>query len=141
MKLSITFLSTLIAVVFFTSCGDGGQAEREKLRDEVMALHDEVMPKMGDLRKTRKSLEALADSLAMDSLQAAQAQEFRAIAKEIGDANESMMAWMRQYEPSVMEDGTPHGEVMAYLKEQKEAIVKVKQDMIESLSKGTEAIK
>ena len=140
MRLSTGILIAILYVLIVSACGDGGKAEREALRDEVFAIHDEVMPKMGDLRKVRKSLESLADSLASDPLGAAQAQEFRAIAKEIADANESMMAWMRQFEPDIMEDGTPHGEVMAYLKEQKEAIDKVKKDMLESLSKGQEAI-
>ncbi len=141
MKLTLGILSTFFFAISITSCGDGGKAEREALRDEVIAIHDEVMPKMGDLRKVRKSLEAMADTLATDSMMLADAEKIRALAKEIEDANESMMAWMRQFEPGIMEDGTPHGEVMAYLKEQKEAIDKVKQDMLESLSKGQEAIK
>lgn len=140
MKITATFLSLILSLAI-VSCGDGGKAEREALRDEVIAIHDEVMPKMGDLRKVRKSLEAMADTLATDSLNLADVEEMRVLAKEIEDANESMMAWMRQFEPGIMEDGTPHGEVMAYLKEQKEAIDKVKKDMLESLSKGQEAIK
>ncbi|MEM8893706.1 MAG: hypothetical protein AAGC88_03950, partial [Bacteroidota bacterium] len=67
MKITATFLSLILSLAI-VSCGDGGKAEREALRDEVIAIHDEVMPKMGDLRKVRKSLEAMADTLATDSL-------------------------------------------------------------------------
>lgn len=141
MKLTTTFLTALFGLLIFTACGDGGQAEREALHKEVMALHDEVMPMMGGLRKTRKSIEALADSLVPDSVNAGRVDELRAIAKEISESNESMMAWMRQFEPEIMEDGTAHEEVMKYLNEQKKAISEVNNSMIESLKKGQDALK
>ncbi|CAN0595577.1 unnamed protein product [Laminaria digitata] len=52
-----------------------------------------------------------------------------------------MMAWMRQYNPEVMEDGTPHEEVMTYLNEQKVAIEKVRDQMNQALASGEEALK
>jgi hypothetical protein len=140
-KLSATFLTALIGLLVITACGDGGQAEREALRDEVMAVHDEVMPKMGDLRKTRKSLEALADSLRSDTTNTSSVGSLMARATEIEVANEAMMGWMRQYNPETMEDGTPHEEVMSYLKEQKTAIEKVRDQMNQALAAGEEALK
>lgn len=141
MKLSTVLLSALIALLLFSSCDDGGQAEREALRDEVMAIHDEVMPKMGDLRKARKSLESLAASMRSDTTSIARVQDLTARAIEIEVANEAMMAWMRQYNPEIMTDGTPHEEVMNYLNEQKDAIEKVRDQMNQALSAGEEVLK
>ena len=141
MKLTATFLTALVGLLFISSCGDGGKAERETLRDEVMAVHDEVMPKMGDLRKTRKSLEALSDSLRSDTTNTEKLQKLGSRAIEIAVANEAMMGWMRQYNPEIMEDGTPHEEVMSYLNEQKESIEKVRDQMNQALALGEEALK
>lgn len=142
MKLTTTFLMALIGLLVFTSCGDGGKAEREALRDEVMAVHDEVMPKMGDFRKLEKQIVSLSDSLLQaDSTNRDSVTDLVARTVELAAAKESMMAWMRQYNPEVMEDGTPHEEVMSYLKEQKVAIEKVRDQMNQALSSGEEALK
>ncbi|MEQ8712157.1 MAG: hypothetical protein RIC80_04020 [Cyclobacteriaceae bacterium] len=142
MKLSKIFLLALVGLLIFSSCSDGGQAEREALRDEVMAIHDEVMPKMGDFRKLQKRIESLSDSLrAMESIDTNRLNDLAARGVEIAAAQEGMMAWMRQYNPEVMQDGTPHEEVMSYLKDQKAAIEKVRDQMIQALSAGEEALK
>ncbi|NQZ78835.1 MAG: hypothetical protein HRT61_22375 [Ekhidna sp.] len=133
-----TFLLALSLLVL--SCGTKGESKSEEgsladLKDEVMAIHDEVMPKMGDLRKTRMMLESIADSLiVVDSIGAV---NLRNLASEIDAANEGMMQWMRAYEPDFQ--GT-EDEVRKYLENQKTLISKVKEDMNGSLAKGKEAI-
>lgn len=132
----------LIGLLIFSSCSDGGQAERDALRDEVMAIHDEVMPKMGDFRKLGKQIEILSDSLRKaDSIDTNRLNDLAARGVEIAAAQEGMMAWMRQYNPEIMQDGTPHEEVMSYLEKQKAAIEKVRDQMIQALSAGEEALK
>ena len=141
MRLSTTFLLALIGLLIFSSCSDGGQAEREALRDEVMAIHDEVMPKMGDFRKLQKQIASLSDSLrTMESIDTNRLNDLAARGVEIAAAQEGMMAWMRQYNPEIMQDGTPHEEVMSYLEEQKAAIEKVRDQMMQALASGEEAL-
>ena len=103
---------------------------------QVMAAHDEVMPKMGDLRRLSKTLNEKADSLAaQDSASfAGQIEELRSTAEKIEAANESMMEWMRQFE--VPDNEAPVQEVLVYLKEQKAKIDKVKEDMLRSMEEG-----
>ena len=101
-----------------------------------MDVHDEVMPEMGTLRKLSKAVQLKLDSLSTDSTRldtSSKAEMEKAIA-ELKKANDSMMEWMRQFEQ--IEEGTPHGEVMNYLLNQKKLIEKVKEDMLKAKEKG-----
>ncbi len=125
----------ILSLVLFWGCQSSEKTENTSLKDEVMAIHDEVMPKMGELRRTRMELVKLADSLmVIDSLHAS---TYMDLANEIGEASEGMMQWMRNYEPDF--EGTKE-EIEAYLNEQKEAIQLVKDEMEGSLSRGKEAL-
>jgi hypothetical protein len=119
----------LIIAIFFASCGSGSQQKKvdiSGLKDEVIAIHDEVMPKMGELRKVEKELnmKAQADTSAVHLIEAAD---------RIGEANASMMQWMRGYEPEY--EGTEE-EIVQYLNDQKASIQQVKEDMLTSLAEG-----
>ncbi|MFY0650500.1 MAG: hypothetical protein JXQ96_00635 [Cyclobacteriaceae bacterium] len=109
---------------------------QETLFNEVMDVHDEVMPQMSSLRKLAKSLESKLDSIAVDSLltEKGQKEELNKAIEDLKKANESMMEWMRQFEQ--IEEGTPHGEVMKYLKDQKKKIEKVRDDMLKAKKQG-----
>lgn len=96
------------------------------LKSEVIAIHDEVMPKMGELRKVSKELRQAAEA---DSTK----QSWIETADEISEANESMMVWMRGFEPNY--EGTDE-EVIAYLQDQKVKIEKVREAMNGSLAAG-----
>lgn len=126
------YLVPLTIVLFAVSACNSDKKEQQALFDEVMLVHDEVMPKMGNLRALASELSQRADSLAQDSLvdRSAQIDEMRSLSKNLKDANEGMMEWMRQFEQ--VEEGTPHGEVMQYLSEQRKSIQKVRDDMINS---------
>lgn len=121
----------LLTLFFLVACGPSQEEELQLLKDEVLTIHDEIMPKMSELRRTRKDLLFLADSL-MES-NPDRAAMLTTVADEIGKANESMMEWMRAYKPDFK--GTDE-EIRQYLESQKVTIQKVKVDMLESLNKG-----
>ena len=126
---------TLLFIALVVACSPSKENELKTLKDEVMAIHDEVMPKIGDLRKVRMELESLSDSLmATDSTRA---MELSSLAADISDASEGMMVWMRNYEPEF--EGTEE-EIKAYLEGQKVSIQKVKEDMLESMESGALAL-
>jgi len=129
MKRSIHFSAILF--IFLVACGDKPN-EIKDLKDEVMAVHDEVMPKMGDLRKASKSLLMKAET--MDS---SAASELRVMAEDIEAANEFMMEWMRQYEPDM--EGTEE-ELLKYYTDQQKGIQEVKERMLNALEKGQKAL-
>ncbi|WP_339789747.1 hypothetical protein [uncultured Imperialibacter sp.] len=126
----------LFMVATATACSNEQKEQKDALMAEVMAAHDEVMPKMGELRKTAKDLQAKADSLSTltDQDFAAEISTLRQTAERIEDANEGMMEWMRQFE--MPDNEAPIAEVLVYLKDQKEKIDKVKDEMLKSLEEG-----
>ena len=125
---------SIAAFILMFSCQPSQKDDKvdlKALKDEVFEIHDEVMPKMGDLRKARKSLLSMADSIQVsDSTRAA---ELKDLAEKIGAANESMMSWMRNFDPNF--EGTYEQELQ-YLSSQKESISQVNKDMKESLEAG-----
>ncbi|RED99432.1 hypothetical protein [Marinoscillum furvescens] len=132
------YLTVMIVALMAAACSPKKQQTEEKppadLKTQVMAVHDEVMPKMGELRTTQKELLAMADSSATDSVMAAKYQE---LATQIELANESMMDWMRKFNPNF--EGSEE-EVKAYLQDQLKGIKKVSDDMNNSLKAGREAL-
>ncbi len=124
---------TLLTLVLIVSCqpSKDGQVDLKALKDEVFDIHDEVMPKMGDLRRVRKSLMLQADSIQLtDSLRAKTLLE---ASNRLATANEGMMQWMRDFNPDF--EGS-YEEELKYLNEQKEGITKVRDDMLSSLADG-----
>ena len=134
----------ILAFIFIIACQSGknrsdsivdGQISIDSLKSEVLFLHDEVMPKMGELRRVRKDLMLQADSLMQSD--STKANIFNSLANEIGNSSEGMMQWMRAFEPDF--EGT-EDEVRSYLEAQKESIQIVKTDMENSLTEGRKAI-
>ena len=125
----------LLFAALLLACGPSKQSEIKEIKNQAIEIHDEVMPLMGDLRRVRKDLMLMADSIVTsDSLKASALGE---LATDIADANEGMMQWMRSFEPEF--EGTDE-EVIQYFKDQKASIEKVKEDMLESLESGQKAL-
>lgn len=125
-----------VSLVFVFACEPSKSEEIKKIKKEALVIHDEVMPKMGALRRARKDLMLQADSLIeVDSVKA---QMLMTASDEIARANESMMNWMRNYDPEF--EGTEE-EKLIYFKEQRASIDQVRTAMNESLTKGNEILK
>ena len=52
-----------IAVMLLNSCGDKDKEAQEELYKKVIAVHDEIMPKMGDIMKYKKQLKEKVEEL------------------------------------------------------------------------------
>lgn len=89
MKKVLFLLAMSLLVV---SCGNKTEAIK-KLSDEVLRVHDEVMPKMQDIVNLKKDLQAIADS----TLDADVATSIHAEIEKLTTADENMMQWMRDY--------------------------------------------
>lgn len=127
-------------LLIFQSCGSGQVKENTKKRAEVIAIHDEVMPKMGQLKSLEKSALQKAEELsAMDSVDSVRVEALKSLALELDEAYEGMFVWMRQYET---EDGdqTPE-EVKAYLDDQLVLVAKVNKNMKSVLDKADSLLK
>jgi membrane-bound lytic murein transglycosylase B len=84
----ITLLLGIACVITVFSCKEEKKAEDSSQMQQVMAVHDEVMPKMSKLGQLVGKLKPMADSLGMDSPQGKAMLDLQ-------DANKSMMDWMQ----------------------------------------------
>ena len=67
---NILYIATIAIFISFTSCKESKKTETETSKmSEVMAIHDEVMPKMGTLGKLVGQLKPMADSLGVESVE------------------------------------------------------------------------
>ena len=116
MKKLILFLCL---VGLFTSC-----KEKSTLEKEVMVIHDEVMPRLGELNKDKKGLQSILKNTSDESVKIILLEAIAALEK----ADEGMMDWMAEYK---LPSDPPAQEV--YLKNEMVRITKVKTDMLESM--------
>ena len=118
----IPIILTLLTAIIVISCKET-KKERTKvddLFDEVMAVHDEVMPLMTYMHKNGKTLKSYvtAQSTLSDSLQ----QVVRTHVVNLENTSEAMMEWMANF------SDPPRGNeqsAMTYLEDQKVKISKV----------------
>ena len=108
------------------------------LKDEVIAIHDEVMPKMGTLKAHEKRLVREAEDLkSLDSIQFQQEiQKRKLLAGELDQAYEDMFVWMRQFRPNLEE--MEEEEARTYLLEQKAKVEKVNISIKSTLARAEE---
>lgn len=139
MKLArICLVFSLVAVV--QSCGPNQKELNAVRRSEVIAVHDEVMPKMGQLKSfEKKALQKAGELAAMDPVDPEKVQQMNDLAVELDHAYEEMFVWMRQYET---EDGarTPE-EVKSYLEAQMKSVSEVNRLMKAALTKADSLLK
>ncbi|NNK89583.1 MAG: hypothetical protein HKO89_03165, partial [Saprospiraceae bacterium] len=113
MRISLLFIILAAAV----SCQTNSKnPEVQKLFDEVMVIHDEVMPEMSTLNKLKRQIRKISGNN----------EESLAMIKGIEDADEAMMSWMAQFKP---DKSKTIEEQKAYLIKEKVNIQKVSDQM------------
>lgn len=109
------------------------------MRAQILSIHDEVMPKIGEVMNLRREVQKKASELNEE-----EANELRDLAKELDEANTLMMVWMRGWseksaEYMAMENGAK--EQIAYLMEEMKKVQEVKEAINSSIAKAKEALK
>lgn len=148
MKTFIPSYLLLVALSLLWSCGqksgedghdhdanhDAEGGGNQALYDEVMKVHDEVMPKMDDIYKLK---EQLKDKIAnTPDMAADKKQEIEGIILRLDSASEGMMVWMRNFNP--LPDSTGEQEARDYLESEMEKIKKVGEDVRKALEEAKE---
>ena len=144
MKTKIGFY--IIALSLVSACTQSGNHEghsseesntdnpNQALYDQVMDIHDEVMPKMEDIYQLKKELqEKIADSKDMAE---DKKQELELLVTQLDSAERLMMDWMHHFNP--LPDSADQEKARAYLESEIEKIKKVKELMNESIEKAKE---
>jgi hypothetical protein len=119
----------LLLLIFLISCTTEQKDEINNLKEEVIALHDEVMPYMGELKSLKKEVETKSRNLFDEDSVANQSkiEELDLLAKHLDSAFEGMFVWMRQYKSP--EADMEQEEAKVYLLEQKEKVELVNNDI------------
>ena len=127
-------------LVFFAACqqkssdhehGSHDHSEEsanQELYEEVMRIHDEVMPKMNDLHKAKTSMKT---RLAMPGLAEGERQQIERQIARVDSAAEGMMIWMRQFNP--IPDSAGEEEAREYLEQELQKVKEVRKDILEAL--------
>lgn len=140
MKLSyIAFVLVLVMASCGNKAGHQGHEEsdeptdnpNEALYDEVMDIHDEVMPKMDDIYKLKRSLQDKLDSAT--NLAAEEKVKIEQRIAHLDSVSGLMMDWMHKFNP--LPDSADQEEAREYLESEMEKIKKVKDAMLEAIEK------
>jgi hypothetical protein len=124
----------LIAISLFAfACSDSSKGEVEKLEAEVMAVHDEIMPKMGDIMSLKEDL--IANLKKVDSTSTNYPklkQETDSLSYLLTDADNGMMDWMDEYNADTLA-AISSEEGAKYLLKQKTKINSVKEVTLKNI--------
>lgn len=113
-----------------------GDNPNEALYNQVMDVHDEVMPKMDDIYKLKKDLqEQIANT---HDMVVERKQQLERVISNLDSANNAMMDWMHKFNP--LPDSTNQEKVRDYLESEMERVKKVRDLMNESIEKAKESI-
>jgi hypothetical protein len=134
MIMKIFNYKVLIITALFFSCGNNQNNSKEKLEkdlyDEVIGIHDEVMPKMSTILSLEGQLSERMQEL--DSKNENFQEEIEIYKDQISKlqiADEAMMQWMRNFQ--VEQEGWSHDSVMSYMEKEKKSISLVRNQMLE----------
>jgi hypothetical protein len=136
------FQAFLIFTLWITGCNsnkdngshthDEAAGGNQALYDEVMGVHDEVMPKMNDIYSLKEKLKKeIAD--APDMVQEKR-RDIEAAIRQLDSASEEMMVWMRNFNP--LPDSLGEEKARRYLEEQRDEVNKVKNDMLQAIDEA-----
>ncbi len=138
-------LILLLPIFIFSSCNQKPAENKEvtetadeveTMRNEVMAIHDEVMSEMGTLMNLKKQLKAKISQT--DSTEEKKADSLQQLVAQLEEADEAMMEWIRTYkEPSAE---MSREEALEYLEMKKKEILEVKEKIHRSETAAKEAL-
>ena len=141
----------LIAIFIVFSCSGSAreqdskalsaeQQEVSELEDQVIAIHDEVMPRMGTLVSLKDQLISKNSALETSGNQGAKDLVIinSLVIDNLDQAHESMMDWMRNFEPVDLE-GDPDIN-KTYLQEELVKINSVKELVENAIEAAEEAL-
>lgn len=119
----ITFMSLALVMIAVACKQEVSNPELKQMYDEVMEIHDEVMPKMRDIHRAKRSLR--------NSVEGENVPEVDSLIHLLETADESMMDWMAQFKKPPNDDIEA---AKSYYRDQMQKMIQVKEDMLNALS-------
>ncbi len=137
MKKSIAVI-LLGALMFGFGCsskqGEKKEDQEKILYDQVMEIHDEVMPSMSELYKLKRELTKKIEN--SPDIVEAKRKEMESTVLLLDSATKGMMKWMNEFSP---EDYTSKEELHRYLEEEIVRVNQMKETMLHALEQGRKA--
>ena len=116
-------LLALVSFILLIGCANKGSTTKsQQMYTEVMQVHDEVMPKMRDIRQYKKKLNKIEGAKELEEVQNA--------INSLDQAHDSMMDWMAQFKlpKDVSED-----DEIKYLEGQKVSVKEMSDELYGAL--------
>jgi len=136
----------LIAGLALFSCGKGAEnthashdepldeSPNQALYDQVMDIHDEVMPKMDEIMRLKRELQEKIVNT--PDLVVEKKEQLERIISNLDSASTAMMNWMHEFNP--LPDSVDQEKARVYLESEMERIKKVKTLTLETIEKAKE---
>lgn len=102
------------------------------LYDQVMDIHDEVMPRMDDIERLKRELKEEITNT--PDMVAERKAELEQVISNLDSAGTAMMDWMHKFNP--LPDSADQEDAREYLENEMEKIKKVRDQMNESIEKA-----
>lgn len=140
------FAFTLIALMFLVACGDKVAAEVAKTKAEVIAVHDEVMPKMTEIAGLQKKVKAKIVAMQVDTTNSdpVAMSKFMSSAMSVelnlASAEKSMNDWMVEFH-DVTEQKVDAQKMLDAMKAEQTKINKVKVTMLSAIEEAKQFLK
>jgi|SRR6185369_8070980 len=108
----------------------------QALYDQVMDIHDDVMPKSDEIYQLKKEIkDRIANTTNLESKKKKQLEQ---IVVELDSADRSMMDWMHKFKP--LPDSADQEKAREYLENEMERIKNVRELINSSLQKAKEEL-
>jgi hypothetical protein len=128
-----TFQVLSLITLLISACSQEAK-DNQALYDEVMKVHDEVMPKMNDIYKLKEQLKKqIADTTGVVG---EKRKAIESAIVKLDAASESMMVWMRSFNP--LPDSLGEDKAREYLEQEREKIETVKKEMLNAIEEAND---
>jgi hypothetical protein len=132
----ILSIFTLFTIVF-VACKNDDKAAQANLTKEIMAVHDEVMPKMGELDRLKKQLSVYKDAVPDEN--APMKDSLINAILLLSKMEDNMMDWMGNFKQTDSE--AKPDERLRYLQGQRDSVKQMSNEIYMSLSIAQELLK
>jgi hypothetical protein len=142
-SISVKILSLMLALALW-SCGNKSNEDKhdhnpeaadieasgnQELYNEVMKIHDEVMPRMDNIRELKSKLKDRLDK--SQNLTQIERVQIDAMIAKLDSAGDGMMIWMREFRP--LPDSLGEEKAREYLENEMERVKVVRAKILEAL--------
>lgn len=134
----LLFIGACASLSHLCACRNEQEDALNQLNSEVMKLHNETMPKMGDMHELKKALKKRSDATSEDSTQLKEALLEAQLS--LSKADDDMMQWMHNYTEG-KNLARPFEDKIKFLKAQKDSIQIVNNQIYTSIAVASKYVK